>query len=354
MMPCLVATAPAFPAHYVSQTRLSAELRKVWERQGLDLPIFDRIQKSVSVEGRYLALPLERYLDLMGFADSNRVWAEVALELGERALRTLLERAELAPEDLSLLATTTVTGIAVPSLEARLMNRMPFRRDLKRMPLFGLGCLAGTAGVARVADCLRRHPDEAAVLLSVELCSLTLQLGDLSMANVISTGLFGDGAAAVLLVGDRHPLAQRPGHPQVVGSRSVFFPDSEDVMGWEPNDFGLKIVLGPGVPGYAARLRPDVDAFLGDHGLTREDITHWITHPGGPKVIDALESGFSLAPGTLDHVRKNLRRYGNLSSTSVLLILDELLQQPPPASGTHGLMLSMGPGFSAEAVLLRW
>ncbi len=371
-MPRIIAAAKAFPPHYHSQEEMSSALRAAWTGKGMDAAVFDRLQKAVTVEGRYLALPMSGYYDLHGFADSNRAWLKVALELGERVISDLLEQADLNPEDVGMLMSTTVTGISVPSLEARLMNRIAFAPHLKRVPLFGLGCLAGTAGIARAADYLLGHPHETAILLSIELCSLTLQRDDLSIANIISSGLFGDGAAAVLLAGDQHPLvsdkpqiedcklsshqksSNQKTHPRVLASRSVFFPDSEEVMGWDVTDHGLKIVLSPGVPGYAAQLRPHVEEFLADHGMTITDITTWLMHPGGPKVIDAVESELGLLPHTLDGTRKNLREVGNLSSTSVLILLEECLRGPAPDTGSHGMMLSMGPAFSAELVLLQW
>jgi alkylresorcinol/alkylpyrone synthase len=250
--------------------------------------------------------------------------------------------------------STTVTGIAVPSLEARLMNRLPFAPTTRRIPLFGLGCLAGTAGIARCADYLQAYPTHAALLLSVELCSLTLQKQDLSVANLIASGLFGDGAAAALLVGDEHPLA--PAAPVgVIDSCSVFFPDSEAVMGWEVSASGLKIVLSPGVPHYTREALPGpLKDFLAQHNLKLGEIRHWVSHPGGPKVIDALEEGLALPAGILNRTRQSLAEIGNLSSTSVLIILEEWLRDRIAEPGDWGMMLSMGPGFCAEAALLRW
>jgi alkylresorcinol/alkylpyrone synthase len=245
-----------------------------------------------------------------------------------------------------------VTGIAVPSLDARLMNVLPFPSDLKRVPLFGLGCLAGAAGMSRVADYLKGHPTEAAILLSVELCSLTLQKDDLSVANIVSSGLFGDGAAAVLMVGERHPRVA-DGMPRVVDSRSVFFPNTERVMGWDVVDSGFKIVLSPEVPAFAKALRPHVDGFLRDHCLSIADVSTWVAHPGGPKVIDEMEKGLSLKKGTLDLSRRSLARIGNVSSSSVLFILQETLLERKPA-GSYGVMLAMGPAFCAELLLLQW
>jgi alkylresorcinol/alkylpyrone synthase len=385
-MPRILSTATAFPEHYYGQEEMSSALRTEWIKKGLDIAVFNRLQKAVTVEGRYLALEMSEYYKLDGFADSNRAWLKVALELGEHVISDLLIKSNLAADEINLLMSTTVTGVSVPSLEARLMNRIPFSRYLKRVPLFGLGCLAGTAGIARVADYLKGHPDEAAILLSVELCSLTLQADDVSIANIISSGLFGDGAAAVLMVGENHSLIKNDkkkrtkntdiyqfsslekttkkhvefSQPKIVKSLSIFFPDSEDVMGWDVTDRGLKIILGPGVPSYASKLRPHLDRFLSELGLSLVDISVWMTHPGGPKVIDTIESSLDLPPKTLDNTRKHLCRTGNLSSSSVLVLLDECLKEltvdkvGQNTDNNYGMMLSMGPGFSAEMVLLKW
>jgi alkylresorcinol/alkylpyrone synthase len=327
--------------------------RKHWSKGHLNLSRLDQIHRNVGVKGRHLALTMEEYEKLEGFAAKNNAWIQTALELGETVVCDLLDKAEMQPDEVSQITFTTVTGVAVPSIDARLMNRIPFSPDLKRAPLFGLGCVAGAAGLARLADYLRGHPDEAGILLSIELCSLTIQPDDFSIANIISSGLFGDGAAAVLMVGSNHPLADRG--PRVIDSRSFFFPNTEHVMGWDVVDSGLKISLSADVPELAeVNLRPGVEAFLGEHGLTIADIGHWIAHPGGPKVIQAIESGLGLGEHALDISRESLAAVGNLSSSSVLLILEETLSRFQPEPGTYGLLMAMGPAFCAELVLLQW
>ncbi|MBI3926918.1 MAG: type III polyketide synthase [Armatimonadetes bacterium] len=348
----ILSTAIGFPPHYYSQEELVRALREVWAQRYFNLERLEQLHRNVLVGGRHLALPPEEYLRRTGFGDRNDAWIAVALDLGEEVIRKLLASARLEPGDISALVFTTVTGLAVPSLEARLMNRIAFRSDLKRVPLFGLGCLAGAAGVARVADYLRGHPAEAALLLSVELCSLTIQLEDLSVANLVSSGLFGDGAAAVLMVGSQHPAAAAG--PVVVDSRSVFFPDSERVMGWDVCNTGFRVVLGPEVPDYALKVGPALESFLEDHGLALSDIDHWIAHPGGPKVIDAMEQALGLGPGALDLSRRSLAEVGNVSSASVLFVLDDFLRTRRPEEGSYGIMMAMGPAFCAELLLLRW
>ena len=351
-MPFIAATATAFPSHYYDQEELLGALREVWKRKYFNIDRIEKFHRNVTVSGRHLALPIEDYANLGGFGASNDAFLRVAPELGARTLGILLDKVGMQAGDIQLLATTTVTGIAVPSLEARLMNRLPFSTQTKRLPLFGLGCMGGAAGVARVSDYLKGHPTEAAILLSVELCSLTLQTEDLSTANLISSGLFGDGAGAVLMVGDQHPLAT-PDGVQVQACRSTFFPDTERVMGWDIGESGFKVVLSPTVPDYAGDpLRVAVEEFLHDMGLSSGDIQHWICHPGGPKVIQSIEESLNLSPDALEPTRESLRRDGNMSSASVLFILQDYLDKRFEP-GEKGVLLAMGPAFSAEAVLLE-
>jgi alkylresorcinol/alkylpyrone synthase len=350
--PAIAGTSAALPTHRYGQRELTQVVRALLPEFDVEDRALERFFRSVGVKQRYLALPAEQYASLTGLEAKNRAFLAAALPLAERAVLGALAQAELSPKDISLLMSTTITGIAVPSLEARLMNRLGFAMDAKRMPLFGLGCLAGAAGLARTAEYLRAFPDQAALFLSVELCSLTLQRDDASIANLISGGLFGDGAAAVVLVGAEHPLAKRR-HTRVVDSMSRLFPDTERVMGWDIVDSGFKIVLGREVPLIAREAVPElVDALLGRHGLGRDAISSWIAHPGGPAVMEGMRVGLGLAPEQLEATRRSLEQIGNLSSASVLFLLDEFMRASRPR-GSNALMLAMGPGFSAEGVLLR-
>jgi alkylresorcinol/alkylpyrone synthase len=274
--------------------------------------------------------------------------------LGEQVVCALLDQVNLDPEEIDLIAFTSITGIAVPSIDARLMNLIAFSPYLKRMPLFGLGCMGGAAGIARLADYLVGHPDEAAILLSIELCSLTIQRQDLSVENMISSGLFGDGAAAVLMTGSQHPLAQ-PGYPRVVDTRSVFFPKTEHIMGWDIQDSGFKVLLSSDVSSVVeSNLKPALTGFLASQGLSIGDITHWLVHPGGPKVIQAVETGLGLTGNDLELSREVLAFAGNISSASVLMVLEKLISQHRTVEGDYGLLMAMGPAFNAELVLLQW
>jgi alkylresorcinol/alkylpyrone synthase len=201
---------------------------------------------------------------------------------------------------------------------------------------------------------LQGHPDEAVILFAVELCSLTIQRDDLSMANLVASGLFGDGAAALLMVGDDHPRVE-PDMPRVIDSQSHFFPETEHIMGWDVTNSGFRVLLSADIAELArSKIRPIMKAFLGKHGLTIADIDHWLVHPGGPKVIEALADGLGLPGEALTLSWETLEEVGNISSASVLIILDKFMKRTQPNPGEYGVLMAMGPAFSAELVLLQW
>jgi len=347
----IAAAGRAFPPHYYHQEELLTAAREQWGAQLFNPDRLEQFFHNVLVGGRHLALPLERYPEIQTWGEANDAWIEVAEEVGARAIEEAMSGAGIPLAELSALYFVSVTGVATPSIDARLMNRMRLPVDVKRVPIFGLGCVAGAAGIARVADYLKGFPGDVAVLLSVELCSLTLQRQDFSIANLISSGLFGDGAAAVVMVGE-----ERNGDgPRVLATRSVFYPDSEQVMGWDISERGFQVVLSAEVPEVVRDyLRGDVDRFLTDQGLPRADISSWVAHPGGPKVLEAMQEALELPEGALERTWKSLREVGNLSSASVLMVLGDTLEEGRPAAGALGMLLAMGPGFCSELVLLEW
>jgi alkylresorcinol/alkylpyrone synthase len=349
--PIVCAVGLALPPHYADQETLVRALERLWERQHYNVDRLAELHRAVQVRGRYLALPIHAYEGLTGFAARNQAWLQVGTEVGERALREALANAALTAREVDHVFFTTVTGIATPTLDARLVNRLGMRPDVKRTPLFGLGCVGGASGLARAADYLRGHPDQTAVVLAVELCSLTLQRDDLSIPNIIASGLFGDGAAAVVLAGAERAASG----PRVIDSRATFYPDTERVMGWDIVEGGFKVVLSAEVPRLVrARLPSDVGAFLAEHGLTVRDLKHVIAHTGGPKVLDAFAGALDLAPEALRLSWRSLAEVGNLSSASVLFVLGDQLREGGARPGDWGLLAAMGPGFCSEQVLLRW
>src|SRR5204863_4359923 len=343
----ILAVSRALPPHFVDQDTLLAAFRELWGQKHFNLERLEHLHRAVRVGGRHLALPIEQYRAMESFSARNAAWIEAAVSTAEDAVRSALLAADAVPTDVDHLYFVTVTGIATPSIDALLVERLGFRPDVKRVPIFGLGCVAGAAGLARVADVLRSQRDEVAVLLAVELCSLTLQRDDLSIQNIVASGLFGDGAAAVVVDGG----ARNQG-PRVAATRSVFYPGTERVMGWDVVDSGFKVVLSPGVPQLVReKLRSDVDGFLGAQGLRRSDIAHFICHTGGPRVLEAVEDALELSRPAMQRSWDSLQSVGNLSSASVLFVLSDLLGSGEARPGDRGLLLAMGPGFCSEMVL---
>ena len=315
--------------------------------------ILSSLHRSAKVEYRHLVLPLEAYPDLNDFGEANEIFIEHAVNLGAEALTAALDEAGVRPDEVDLIMSTTVTGIVVPSIEARIATRMGLRPDVRRVPMFGLGCVAGAAGVARLHDYLRGDPDGVAALVSVELCSLTFPALEAEVAGLVGSALFGDGASAVVAAGERRAEKIRAAGPAVIDTRSHLYPDSLRTMGWDVGASGLKLVLSPDVPEVVSKhLRDDVTGFLGPHDLSIDDIGTWVSHPGGPKVIEAIVSSLGLSDDALELTWRSLAEVGNMSSSSVLHVLHDTIAKRPTAG--PGIMMAMGPGFCSELVLMRW
>lgn len=349
----ILAVAPVLPEHAATQAQITAELAAGMTDDPAARAVMQRIHAASGIETRHLALPLAEYRGIEGFTATNALFAELALPLAERAVAAALAEAGLRVDEVDHLFFTTVTGLGAPSLDARLATSMGFRSDLRRVPSFGLGCVAGAAGLARVADYLAGHPQGVALLVAVELCSLTLQWDDPSMANVVGTGIFGDGAAAVVMVGDAHPaLAATEPRARVVGSRSALYPESGEMIGWRIGESGFRLMLAAGVPALIdGHFAGAVDELLAEVGWSRADVDDWIAHPGGPRVLESFSAALDLAPAALATSWAVLARAGNMSSAAVLHVLAE---GGARAAGTRGVLFALGPGVTAEIVALEW
>jgi alkylresorcinol/alkylpyrone synthase len=348
----IAAVAPVVPEYSYTQAEITAELAPLLAASPSHHSVIERMHGGSGIQRRHTALPIESYRDLGTFRDSNNEFIRVATDLLGQALTTALTEAGLTARDVDFVMFTSVTGVSAPSIDALLIPRLGMRPDVKRIPSFGLGCVAGAAGLARVHDYLVGHPNDVGVVLSVELCSLTLQRGDQSMGNFVATGLFGDGAAAVVMVGENR---DEPG-PRIVDTRSTFIADSHDVIGWNVGGTGFEIVLTAGVADVIHNSFPtEVSEFLGRNQQTIADVDIWLAHPGGPRVLEAFESSLGLERRDLQRSWDTLAQVGNLSSAAVLHVLaDAMNASVAPAPGSTALAFALGPGVSAEFVLLEW
>jgi alkylresorcinol/alkylpyrone synthase len=342
----------AFPAYRYPQAELTDLYATLVDLRPELRPLLDRLHRNCGVVARHTALPLEEYKTLGGLEATNDRYIEAATDLGEHALHDALAAAGVAASDVDLLMVTSVTGVAVPSIDARLISRLGLRPDVKRVPIFGLGCVAGAAGLARLHDYLRGWPSHVAVLLAVELCSLTAPTG-VTTADMVVSGLFGDGAVAVVATGSPGTALTRL--PRVIATNSMVYPGTVRTLGWRLRDDGFQIELTTELATIVEReLASTVSGFLGGHGLTTDDISTWICHPGGPKVLDAARDSLKLPESVIAESRASLAMEGNLSSASVLRILERVVSGTAPRPESYGMMIGLGPGVSAELILLQW
>jgi alkylresorcinol/alkylpyrone synthase len=349
----IAAVRSALPPYRYRQADITDAMAELSGVTGGRRALLQRLHVHAGVDARSTVLPLARSGELDGIGPTNDLYIEHATALGEQALRSALKAAELAADQVDLLIVTSVTGVAVPSIDALLIPLLELRPDVKRMPIFGLGCVAGAAGLARLHDYLLAWPQHTAALLAVELCSLAAPITRTTTPDMVVSGLFGDGAVALVARGEQ--AAGACAGPRVVATRSVVYPGTSDVLGWRLGSDGFRIVLTAELADViAAQLSDGVRAFLAAHGLTVGEIGSWVCHPGGPKVIDAVQSSLGLPDSALALTRQSLAEVGNMSSASVLHVLQLAADDARPPPGTPGLMIGLGPGVSAELVLFEW
>ena len=365
MAATLLNTAIALPDYAYSQE----EIRGIVANWLVDRPEqakkADAILSNALVKRRYTVRPAAWYLEHTSVTARTEVYREEMIRLCERAATEALKGAGVEPEQVGLIISTSCTGVMIPSVENHLMNRMPFGQYTRRQPITEMGCVAGALAISQADDFLQAHPESAALVVSAELTTLTAQVEDFSMANVVSAALFGDGAAATVMAGERFTARGNGADPalenggrlpvRIVATRSVFFPDSLGLMGFDNTDTGLKIVMLPQVPRFVREQVPKhLLPFLAEQGLRLEDLSHFLLHPGGRKVLEGLEKKLSLTRKQTRISWEVLQNYGNLSSATVLFVLHQFEREVRPRSGDYGLMMAVGPGFSAEFLLLQW
>ena len=351
--PRVLSVATSVPRHRISQETAKDLARAMFSEVYRDierlLPVFDH----VAIEGRNFCVPPDWFYVDHTFPEKNALYVENALDLSEKAARRALDRAGVEPGEVGAIFFVSTTGLSTPSIDSQLLPRLGLSEETRRVPIWGLGCAAGASGLSMAADHARLYPEKPVLFVAVELCGLTFQKGDRSKAGLISTALFADGAAAVVLGGP-----ERAGEgvgPELLGSHSTTWTGTEDMMGWELVESGFKVRLSRSVPDLVRNRMPEnLEKALGSVGLAREDLKHFVTHPGGAKVLDAFEEVFGIEPGGLALSREVLRYHGNMSSVTVLFILERLLESGDASPGDYGVLSAMGPGFSAEHVFFRY
>ncbi|WP_251856163.1 type III polyketide synthase [Herbiconiux sp. L3-i23] len=351
----IAAVATALPPYRYAQSEITEMLAPMITSDPAKQAVMRRLHEGSKVATRHLVMPLEQYREALTFTQSNDRFIDAATGLAEQASQRALDRAGIRADEVDLVIFTSVTGVSAPSVDALLVPRLGLRENVKRVPMFGLGCVGGAAGIGRLHDYLLGHSDDVALLVSVELCSLTVQRDDDSMANLVASGLFGDGAAAVVAVGARRAASLQHTGPEIVDARSHLYPDSGHVLGFTPGSTGFRIILTGGVADVVdAHFSHDVIEFLGDNGLDLGGVAEYFAHPGGPRVLEAFARALDISDDALESSWRSMAAVGNLSSSSVLHVLADSLERAEHRSGDSGLLFALGPGLSAELVLLRW
>ncbi|MDP4170878.1 MAG: 3-oxoacyl-[acyl-carrier-protein] synthase III C-terminal domain-containing protein [Bacillota bacterium] len=361
-MPTIISIAEAIPKHKVEQHQAMQFAREIFSESFKDIERLLKAFQNGQIQKRHFVKDLEWFNKDWTFEEKNHEYIDAAISLGKEAIvnclhnETFLKR-DISCEEIDAIFFISTTGLATPSIEARIMNQLPFSQNTKRIPIWGLGCAGGASGLARAYEYCLAYPYAKVLVLSVELCSLTFQRNDRSKSNLIGTSLFADGAACVLVCGEhaeRGTIQKQAASPSVVAVQSTLMPDSLDVMGWEVKNNGLYVVFSRDIPSIVENwLKPNVSAFLDENKLEISELDHFIAHPGGKKVLDAYVNALGISPSMNQISLDVLKEYGNMSSATILYVLKRFMELGRP-HGEYGLGAALGPGFSSELLLMRW
>ncbi|HET7657248.1 MAG TPA: 3-oxoacyl-[acyl-carrier-protein] synthase III C-terminal domain-containing protein [Bacillales bacterium] len=358
----ILSVGTSSPPYRVAQDDAMELARGLFQESFPDINRMLGVFHNGQIESRYLSVPLEWFQRSHSLREKNDLYIEISVQLGMEAIRACLDESRFMSHPVSCdkidaIFFVSTTGFSTPSIEAKIMNQLPFSPHTKRVPIWGLGCAGGAAGLSRAHEYCLAYPGANVLVISEELCSLTFQSNDLSKSNLIGTSLFADGAACVLLAGDQSELlsdSKLEFRPLIRGTQSTLMPHSEDVMGWDVKDNGLYVIFSKSIPSIIEKwLKPNVEEFLASHRIGNEHIAHFIAHPGGKKVLEAYEKSLGISERLMNPSRKILNQYGNMSSPTVLFVLKEHMEQSIP-EGEYGLAAALGPGFSSELLLLQW
>ncbi|MGM0791494.1 type III polyketide synthase [Bacillus infantis] len=360
-MPAIISAAEAIPAHRLEQGQVMEFARDLFSESFKDVERLLKAFHNGQIHKRHFAKGMDWYRREHSFEEKNQAFIECAVELGAEAIRNCLHNRQFLGRkidysEIDAIFMVTSTGISTPSLDARIMNVLPFSQHTKRIPLWGLGCAGGASGLSRAYEYCLAYPKAKVIVLAVELCSLTFQKNDRSKSNLIGTSLFADGAACVLMAGDQAELVNMErSHaiPRIIGTASTTMPDSLDVMGWDVRNEGLYVVFSKDIPSIIENwLKPNVESFLKRMDTRLDEIDHFVAHPGGKKVLDAYVTSLQFSPHMTDISLQVLKEFGNMSSATILYVLRRFMEKGK--AGELGIAAALGPGFSSELLLLRW
>jgi alkylresorcinol/alkylpyrone synthase len=356
-MPKILTVETAIPPFCIKQEEVAVFAENLFSENFRDIKRLLPVFQNGEIESRHFVHDIDWFKKPRSFQEKNDSFIEKSVELGTEAIRKCIENSSaVAYDDIDAIFTICTTGLATPSIEARIMNNLPFPDHVKRIPIWGLGCAGGASGLSRAYEYCMAFPKANVLVLTIELCSLTFQHGDRSKSNLVGTSLFADGTACSLVCGDESPALEEAKMPlpSIFATQSTTMKNSLDVMGWNIKDNGLFVVFSKDIPTIIEDwFKPNVEKFLSENDLSLKDISHFVAHPGGKKVIDAYQTALGLNQSLLDSARDILKRFGNMSSATIQYVLKDHLKKDIQ-SGEIGLAAALGPGFSSELLLLRW
>lgn len=361
-MPTVISIAEAIPPFEITQAQASEFARELFSESFKDIDRLLKAFQNGQIEKRHFVKNIDWFKEEHSFEDKNNTYIESAVALGKEAVEKCLNnkiflKNSIPYEEIDAIFFISSTGIATPSIEARIMNQLPFKSHVKRIPIWGLGCAGGASGLSRANEYCQAFPEAKVLVLSVELCSLTFQRNDLSKSNLIGTSLFADGIACALVCGDAvtiDHIRKRAASPSIMTTQSTLMPNSLDVMGWAMKEKGLFVIFSRDIPHIIEEwLKPNVSEFLAENQIELSQVNHFIAHPGGKKVLDAYIKSLGMAPSMIEFSHEVLKQYGNMSSATIFYVMKRFMEQDI-TKGEVGLCTALGPGFSSELLLVRW
>ncbi|MDQ0254081.1 alkylresorcinol/alkylpyrone synthase [Evansella vedderi] len=361
-MPSIVSVSTAIPPYKISNSETEEVVKELFKDSFADIERLLTIFNNGQIHKRHFVVPKEWFKDSHSFEEKNNLYIQHSVELGVEAIESCLSDKKflnkiIYVDDIDAIFFVSSSGIATPTIDAWIMNELSFSQHTKRIPLWGLGCAGGGAGMSRAYEYCLAYPNAKVLLLCVELCSLTFQKDDTRKSNLVGTSLFADGVSCALIVGDEvvkgEKLSKKP-VPSILGTQSTLMKNSLDVMGWHVNDHGLQVIFSKDIPTIVQQwLKPNIETFLLEKNIELQQIGHFVAHPGGKKVLDSYEKALGYDRGMTETARTILKNFGNMSSATILYVLKEFMTQGPE-QGDLGLMTALGPGFSSELLLLEW